>query len=61
MISIWRERTADPVMENMSATAVFMMILILGFVWGGLGIILFTAVRRERAKSTRAEPTEHLP
>ena len=52
VISIWKERTADPVMENMSATAVVTMILILGFVWGGLGIILFTAIRRERAKST---------
>ena len=28
------------------------MISILGFVWGGLGFILFTAIRRERAKST---------
>jgi hypothetical protein len=36
----------------MTATAVVMMILILGFVWGGLGVILGTAVRRERAKST---------
>ena len=52
VISIWKERTADPIMENMSATAVVTMILILGFVWGGLGIILFTAIRRERAKST---------
>ena len=61
VISIWKEGTADPIMESMSATAVVTMILILGFVWGGLGIILFTAIRRERAKSTYAEPTEHLP
>ena len=52
MISIWKEGTADPIMDSMSATAVVTMILILGFVWGGLGIILFTAIRRERAKST---------
>lgn len=39
-------------MESMSATAVVTMILILGFVWGGLGIILLTAIRRERAKPT---------
>jgi hypothetical protein len=39
-------------MESMSTTAVVTMILILGFVWGGLGFILATAIRRERAKST---------
>lgn len=34
----------------MSATAIVAMLLILGFVWGGLGLILATAIMRERAK-----------
>jgi hypothetical protein len=41
----------------MTATAVVTMMLILGFVWGGLGLILLTAVRRERAKAL-APPDE---
>ncbi len=40
----------------MTASAVITMMLILGFVWGGLGLILVTAVRRERAKQV-AETT----
>ena len=35
----------------MSVAAVVAMFVILGFVWGGLGIILLTAIRRERAKA----------
>ncbi len=34
----------------MSATTLVTMILILGFVWGGLIVILVTAAARERAK-----------
>jgi hypothetical protein len=41
----------------MTPTAVITMTLILGFVWGGLGLILATAVRRERAKAS-APPEE---
>ncbi len=40
----------------MTAAAVVTMILILGFVWGGLGLILITAVRRERAKQVADKP-----
>jgi len=36
----------------MTATALITMMLILGFVWGGLGLILVTAVRREREKAS---------
>jgi len=41
----------------MTSTALITMMLILGFVWGGLGLILATAVRRERAKAS-APPDE---
>lgn len=34
----------------MSLTALVTMVLILGFVWGGLAVILATAVRKEREK-----------
>jgi len=34
----------------MSTTAVVVMILVLGFVWGGFALILATAVRKEREK-----------
>lgn len=34
----------------MSTTTVVTMILILGFVWGGLAVILTAAVRKERQK-----------
>ncbi len=40
----------------MTASAVITMMLILGFVWGGLGLILVTAVRRERAKQLADKP-----
>lgn len=36
----------------MSATAIATMVLILGFVWGGFGLILATAVRKEREKQS---------
>jgi len=42
----------------MTAAAVVTMMLILGFVWGGLGLILVTAVRRERAKQVAEKPDE---
>lgn len=35
----------------MSGTAIATMILILGFVWGGLFVILWVAVRKEREKT----------
>lgn len=35
----------------MTATGIIVMILITGFVWGGLAFILTTAARRERSKS----------
>ena len=35
----------------MSTTAVIVMIVILGFVWGGFALILTTAVRKEKEKS----------
>lgn len=42
----------------MSATALATMILILGFVWGGLFLILWVAVRKEREKTaSRSETT----
>lgn len=34
----------------MSTTAVVVMIVVLGFVWGGFALILSTAVRKERDK-----------
>lgn len=34
----------------MSLTAVVTMVLILTFVWGGLALILATAIRKERRK-----------
>lgn len=40
----------------MSLTAVVTMILILGFVWGGLAVILATAVRKEREKQREGRP-----
>lgn len=35
----------------MSATTVAVMVLILGFVWGGFALILALAVRKEREKA----------
>ena len=35
----------------MSTTAVIVMIVVLGFVWGGFALILTTAVRKEKEKS----------
>lgn len=35
----------------MTATTIAVMILILGFVWGGLAAIVATAARKEREKS----------
>lgn len=35
---------------RLSLTAVVTMVLILAFVWGGLAVILATAVRKERQK-----------
>ena len=35
----------------MSTTAVIVMVVILGFVWGGFALILTTAVRKEKEKS----------
>jgi hypothetical protein len=35
----------------MSGIAIATMILILGFVWGGLAMILWVAVRKEREKT----------
>ncbi len=43
-------------MGSMRPTALITMMLILGFVWGGLGLILITAVRRERAKQVADKP-----
>lgn len=40
----------------MSATTIAVMVLILGFVWGGFALILATAVRREREKVAEGEP-----
>ncbi len=40
----------------MTTTALITMMLILGFVWGGLGLIVITAVRRERAKQVADKP-----
>lgn len=34
----------------MSATAIVTMVVILGFVWGGLAVILTLAIRKEREK-----------
>lgn len=36
--------------EDVSATAIATMVVILGFVWGGLALILTTAIRKEREK-----------
>lgn len=40
----------------MSLTAVVTMVLILSFVWGGLALILVTAVREERRKQRDGRP-----
>lgn len=40
----------------MSATAIVTMVVILGFVWGGLALILTTAVRKEREKQREGRP-----
>lgn len=47
----------------MSATGLATMVLILGFVWGGLLLILTTAVRKERRKRQIAdsEPPARFP
>jgi hypothetical protein len=34
-----------------TTTGIIVMILVTGFVWGGLAFILTTAARRERSKS----------
>ena len=34
----------------MTTSTVITMVLILGFVWGGFALALFTAVRKESAK-----------
>lgn len=34
----------------MSATTIVTMVAILGFVWGGLAVILTVAIRKEREK-----------
>ena len=34
----------------MTGTTIIMMILVLGFVWGGLTLLIATAVRKESAK-----------
>ncbi|MFV1987097.1 MAG: methionine/alanine import family NSS transporter small subunit [Gemmatimonadota bacterium] len=34
----------------MTATTIIVMVLILGFVWGGLIVIMLTALRKEREK-----------
>lgn len=40
----------------MTSTTVIVMILILGFVWGGLAAILWTAARAERRKRGTEAP-----
>lgn len=40
----------------MSATAIVTMVVILGFVWGGLALILVTAIRKERQKQRDGRP-----
>jgi hypothetical protein len=35
-----------------TTTAIIVMIFVLGFVWGGLGLIMATAARKERAKGS---------
>ena len=40
----------------MTATTIVVMILILGFVWGGLATIVLTAARQERTKSHAGAP-----
>lgn len=40
----------------MSATTIVVMILILGFVWGGLAAIMLVASRKEREKRPVEEP-----
>ena len=37
----------------MTTTGIIVMILVTGFVWGGLGFILVKAARKERAKEGR--------
>lgn len=34
----------------MTSTGIITMVAILAFVWGGFGLLVFTAVRKERAK-----------
>lgn len=36
--------------SNVSATTVVVMVLVLGFVWGGFALILALAFRKEREK-----------
>jgi hypothetical protein len=38
----------------MSSTGIITMIAILAFVWGGFALLVFTAVRKERAKTRDA-------
>ncbi|MCG8466679.1 MAG: methionine/alanine import family NSS transporter small subunit [Gemmatimonadetes bacterium] len=35
----------------MTTTTIITMVLILGFVWGGLALLILTAARKESAKS----------
>lgn len=39
----------------MSATTIITMVLILGFVWGGLCLIILTAARKESSKNVEGE------
>lgn len=39
----------------MTATTIVVMVLILGFVWGGLALILLTAATKERHKKAEVE------
>lgn len=38
----------------MTSTGIITMIAVLAFVWGGFGLLVFTAVRKERAKTRDA-------
>lgn len=40
----------------MSDTAIVTMVVILGFVWGGLAVILTLAIRKEREKQRGGRP-----
>jgi len=40
----------------MTTTTILTMIAVLGFVWGGLILLVLTAMRKEAAKRETAEP-----